>query len=189
MKRLITLVGFLSFFLIGTAAAEESELSYSNVDISYLNGDVLSLHGDGYGVSGSVGFADSWFASLSYNSIGYRGGSEFDEIEFDIGYHWGLNSSSDFVVSVGYFDIDDDDKILGQSEADGYDVTVGVRSKPLENFEYGAFIQYYDGSNVSSGYETSLEGRYHLSVPVSFGIKYRDSDLVQLWGVDVRYDF
>jgi len=49
-------VGFLSFFLIGTAAAEESKLSYSNVAVSYFDGDILDVGADGFGIRGEYWF-------------------------------------------------------------------------------------------------------------------------------------
>ena len=62
MKRVIFCVTFLCVAFNGGVAAEESELSYRNVTVSYIDGEA-----DGFGLRGSIGFADSWFASLEYN--------------------------------------------------------------------------------------------------------------------------
>jgi len=62
MKKLILLVSFLSVGFTGSLAAGESELSYRNVAVSYIAGEA-----DGFGLRGSIGFADSWFVSLEHN--------------------------------------------------------------------------------------------------------------------------
>ena len=62
-------------------------------------------------------------------------------------------------------------------------------------------INYVDGSEALRKYDDihpdivlmdvqlSGEARYHFSAPVSVGVKYRNNDDFDYWGVDVRYDF
>ena len=185
MKKLIALVGFLSFFLIGTAAAEESELSYSYVAVSYIDGDIVDLDADGFGIRGSIGFASSWFASAEYNATEIDDADvDLDELTFDVGYHWGVGSKTDLFATVGYtfFEVDDGNN---SENADGYDINFGVRGKPVDQFEYGVSVGYYDGGDA----QYAGEARYQFSEPVSVGIRYRSNDLFDLWGVDLRYDF
>jgi hypothetical protein len=194
MKKLIALVGFLSFSLIGTAAAEESKLSYSHVAVSYFDGDILDVGADGFGIRGSIGFASSWFASLEYN-VGELEGADLDldEIALDLGYHWGVGAKTDLVASIGYSKIDLDVNVNNlqflSDSANGYDLNFGVRGKPVDQFEYGVFVTYYNGGDFNSDVQLSGEARYHFSAPVSVGVKYRNSDDFDYWGVDLRYDF
>ena len=248
MKKLILLVSFLSVGFTGSLAAGESELSYRNVAVSYIAGDA-----DGFGLRGSIGFADSWFVSLEYNDrsqeaslpgttlaagipgippgiIGLPGATpgliaqpgvpmvlgavnietDSEEVALDIGYHWSLGDRTDLVTSIGYSRVEVEVTVINlggtpiqipgfnfnagnsgefSSSASGFDVNFGVRGKPVEQFEYGVFVTYYNGGDFNSDVQLSGEARYHFSAPVSVGVKYRNSDDFDYWGVDVRYDF
>jgi hypothetical protein len=194
MKKLSALVGFLSFFFVGTVAAEESELSYSNVAVSYYDGDILDVGADGFGIRGSIGFASSWFASLEYNAGELEGVDlDLDEIALDIGYHWGIGAKTDLVASIGYsrfeLDVDVNNLQFLSGSASGYDLNFGVRGKPVDQFEYGVFVTYYNGGDFNSDFQLLGEARYHFSAPISAGVRYRNNDDFDYWGVDVRYDF
>ena len=194
MKKLSALVGFLSFFFVGTVAAEESELSYSNVAVSYYDGDILDVGADGFGIRGSIGFASSWFASLEYNAGELEGVDlDLDEIALDIGYHWGIGAKTDLVASIGYsrieLDVDVNNLQFLSGSASGYDLNFGVRGKPVDHFEYGVFVTYYNGGDFNSDFQLLGEARYHFSAPISAGVRYRNNDDFDYWGVDVRYDF
>ena len=194
MKKLSALVGFLSFFFVGTVAAEESELSYSNVAVSYYDGDILDVGADGFGIRGSIGFASSWFASLEYNAGELEGVDlDLDEIALDIGYHWGIGAKTDLVASIGYsrieLDVDVNNLQFLSGSASGYDLNFGVRGKPVDQFEYGVFVTYYNGGDFNSDFQMLGEARYHFSAPISAGVRYRNNDDFDYWGVDVRYDF
>ena len=194
MKKLSALVGFLSFFFVGTVAAEESELSYSNVAVSYYDGDILDVGADGFGIRGSIGFASSWFASLEYNAGELEGVDlDLDEIALDIGYHWGIGAKTDLVASIGYsrieLDVDVNNLQFLSGSASGYDLNFGVRGKPVDQFEYGVFVTYYNGGDFNSDFRLLGEARYHFSAPISAGVRYRNNDDFDYWGVDVRYDF
>ncbi|MFQ3347530.1 MAG: hypothetical protein ACI8RT_001266, partial [Candidatus Azotimanducaceae bacterium] len=192
MKKLSALVGFLSFFFVGTVAAEESELSYSNVAVSYYDGDILDVGADGFGIRGSIGFASSWFASLEYNAGELEGVDlDLDEIALDIGYHWGIGAKTDLVASIGYsrieLDVDVNNLQFLSGSASGYDLNFGVRGKPVDQFEYGVFVTYYNGGDFNSDFQLLGEARYHFSAPISAGVRYRNNDDFDYWGVDVRY--
>jgi hypothetical protein len=194
MKKLSALVGFLSFFFVGTVAAEESELSYSNVAVSYYDGGILDVGADGFGIRGSIGFASSWFASLEYNAGELEGVDlDLDEIALDIGYHWGIGAKTDLVASIGYsrieLDVDVNNLQFLSGSASGYDLNFGVRGKPVDQFEYGVFVTYYNGGDFNSDFQLLGEARYHFSAPISAGVRYRNNDDFDYWGVDVRYDF
>jgi hypothetical protein len=194
MKKLSALVGFLSFFFVGTVAAEASELSYSNVAVSYYDGDILDVGADGFGIRGSIGFASSWFASLEYNAGELEGVDlDLDEIALDIGYHWGIGAKTDLVASIGYsrieLDVDVNNLQFLSGSASGYDLNFGVRGKPVDQFEYGVFVTYYNGGDFNSDFQLLGEARYHFSAPISAGVRYRNNDDFDYWGVDVRYDF
>ncbi|MFQ3363064.1 MAG: hypothetical protein ACI883_000030 [Candidatus Azotimanducaceae bacterium] len=187
-------MGFLSFFFVGTVAAEESELSYSNVAVSYYDGGILDVGADGFGIRGSIGFASSWFASLEYNAGELEGVDlDLDEIALDIGYHWGIGAKTDLVASIGYsrieLDVDVNNLQFLSGSASGYDLNFGVRGKPVDQFEYGVFVTYYNGGDFNSDFQLLGEARYHFSAPISAGVRYRNNDDFDYWGVDVRYDF
>ena len=248
MKKLIFCVSFLCVALTSGVAAEESELSYRNVAVSYIAGEA-----DGFGLHGSIGFADSWFVSLEYNDrsqevslpgitltpgisgiplsiIGLRGATsglivqpgvpmvlgavnietDSEEIALDIGYHWSLGDRTDLVTSIGYSRVEVDVTVINlgatpiqipgfnfnagnsggfSASASGFDVNFGVRGKPTEQFEYGAFVGYYGGGDFSSDLQLSGEARYRFSDPVSVGLKYRSRGSLDFWSLDLRYEF
>ena len=244
MKRVIFCVTFLCVAFNGGVAAEESELSYRNVTVSYIDGEA-----GGFVLRGSIGFADSWFASLGYNDrsqevslpgvpftpgtpniIGLPGGArgivaqpgvpmvlgainietDSEEIALDIGYHWSVGEQTDLDTSIGYSRVKLEVTVIypggtpiqipelnfsaGNSggfstSASGFDVNFGVRGKPVDQFEYGAFVGYYGGGDFGSDLQLTGEARYRFSDPVSVGLGYRSRDSADFWSLDLRYEF
>ena len=198
MKKLSALVGFLSFFFVGTVAAEESELSYSNLTISYLDGDVIDTDANGFGIRGSLGFAGAWFVSAEFNrasvdDVAVLGVGEIDldldEIAADIGYHWNVGRRTDLVASFGVSRIELDAAGVNSVGGHGYDVNIGVRGKPVDQFEYGFLVGYYNGGDYAGDVQFFGEARYHFLDAKSVGVRYRINDDIDYWGVDIRVDF
>jgi opacity protein-like surface antigen len=144
-------------------SAQAAERSYTYVEGTYnnLDGDI-----DGFGLRGSVEFADSGFYALGqYQNFSERG-FDADFFELGLGYALNLSDNVDLIAEAAHVDFD---------IADGYRVSAGVRGNFTENLE-GLFKANY--RNVDGFGDGDFTG--------TAGLQYKFSPT---WGVTGEVEF
>ena len=148
MKKLLLTVALMA--ITGTAVAGPewtyADIGWVIVDSGESN-PLMTGGGDeddvnGFSVGGSIAFGGNWHANLEYQDIDESGsgGIEFDGYRAAIGLHPALTADTDLVMEVGYFEVDLDGPAGLDNEADGFDVSFGVRSMITDKLELRAII-------------------------------------------------
>jgi hypothetical protein len=141
MKKLLLTVALMA--ITGTAVAGP-EWTYADIGWVIVDsgndGDEDDVNG--FSVGGSIAFGGNWHANLEYVDIeeSGSGGIEADGYRAAIGLHPALTADTDLVMELGYFDVDLDGPAGLDNEADGFDVSFGVRSMITDKLELRAII-------------------------------------------------
>jgi opacity protein-like surface antigen len=129
MKKTLIALALVAMLPLSANAAERS---YTYVEGTYNN---IDSDIDGFGVRGSVEFADTGFYALgNYQNFSERG-ADADFWELGLGYALNLSDNVDLVAEAAHTDLD---------IVDGYRVSAGVRGNFTENFEYLGKVNYRD---------------------------------------------
>ena len=195
MKRALLGLALLAILPLSAQAAEgNSGVSYSYIEASYQSSDWFSENFDGFGLAGSVGFAENWYVSGSYRDVDANDfDAGFDESKFNLGWHHALSDNADFIAEIGYvnFGADFDGDSLGNS--DGYSASVGFRGKLAPSFEAGIKASYIDVSNLDSDFAIGVNGIWHINETWGIVGSYDHMSIVDegmdTWGLGVRASF
>ena len=157
------------FALIAMAAlpmaANAGDISYDYIELGYsqIDLDGTSNDFDGAAFNGSVSIGKDFFLYGGYGQHeSDRGSIDLDTTRLGIGWHRGINDSTDLVLSANYlrFDVD----LAGLSgDADGYEAEVGVRSAFTPNFEAEFALGYADGGDFHGDVYGRIQGNYKFS--------------------------
>ena len=103
MKLVNVMLGGLMLAAAPLAALAE-DMSYSNVDLAYVETDIDGVGPslDGFGLRGSVGFAQNWFAFGEYSAQSVSG-VDLDTYTVGLGGHYGLADNLDLIAIHQYF--------------------------------------------------------------------------------------
>jgi hypothetical protein len=194
MKKVLLTAAALA---LSTSAIAGPSWTYG--DVSYIRGDSGDQDTEGYGVRGSFGFADKWHVRGEFKDGEVEGGSnptggaDDDAYNLVVGIHPAITDSTDFVFELSYFDgsVDSfqfDSNINSGREvgedADGYGLTIGLRSMIADNLEVNGFVTSISGDEkVWSGSEFGSSDFTEIEVTV--GGQYFFTDNIGL-GVDVN---
>ena len=164
-------------------SAQAAERSYSYVELDYVNVD---SDADGFGVRGSVDFAESNFYGFgSYTSVEVDNTNfDIDGFEVGVGYHHALNDSADLIGEVAYQNVE----VLG-FDADGYRVSGGFRGNLAENFEGLVKLNYLDGNNTDGDFTGTLGAQFKFSETWGVTGEVEFADGGQSYLVGVRASF
>jgi hypothetical protein len=177
-----------SFLLAATPLAAQAEgMSYSYVEADYVDVDVDNgPSGDGFGLRGSVGFANNWFAFADYVDASVDV-VDVENISVGVGGHYSLGSNLDAVGRVGYTETDLSAGPVSISD-DGYLLSLGLRGQ-MSQFEAEGNVIYTDLSD--GGDETAFEvaGRWNFTDMFSAGISYRIGDDANVLFAGVRLNW
>jgi len=183
MDRTATLIGGL-LLAAAPLAAMADDINYSYVEADYIDLDIDNApSGDGFGVRGSVGFADNWFAFADYVDASVDV-VDIENIAVGIGGHYPVGSNLDAVGRIGYTETDLSAGPISASD-DGYLLSIGLRSQ-LSQFEMEGHLVYTDLSD--GGDETAFEfaGRWNFTEMFSAGVAYRIGDDANVLFAGVR---
>ena len=183
MNRTATLIGGL-LLAVAPLAAMADGMNYSYVEADYVDLDVDNgPSGDGFGVRGSVGFANNWFAFADYVDASVDV-IDIENIAVGLGGHFPINDTLDVVGRVGYTETDLSSGPFSASD-DGYLLTAGVRGQ-MSQFEMEGHVVYTDLSD--GGDETAFEfaGRWNFTDMFSAGVAYRIGDDANVLFAGVR---
>jgi hypothetical protein len=175
MKSVKVMFGSLLLAVAPLAALAE-DMSYSFVDLAYVDTEVDGVGPslDGFGLRGSVGFAENWFAFGEFAAQSVSG-VDLDTYAVGIGGHYRLAESLDLVgrlgwtkveVSSGPFDVDDD----------GYLVDLGLRGRVGDAVELEGGARYTDFSDGGDATSLFFGGRFHFNETWALGAEYQDGD-------------
>ena len=183
MKLARAVIGSLLLAAAPLAAMAEG-MSYSYVEADYVDVDVDNgPSGDGFGVRGSVGFAQNWLVFADYVDASVDT-IDIENIAVGIGGHYPVASNLDAVGRIGYTEIDLSSGPFSACN-DGYLLSLGLRGQ-MSQFEAEGHIVYTDLSD--GGDETAFEvaRRWNFTEMFSAGIAYRMSDDANVLFAGVR---
>lgn len=172
-----TKVMFGSLMLaLAPLAALAEDMSYSFVDPVYVETDIDGVGPslDGFGLRGSVGFAQNWFAFGEYSAQSVSG-VDLDTYTVGLGGHYGLADNLDLVGGIGWtkaelsagpIDVDDD----------GYLIDAGLRGRVGQAVELEGGARYTDFSDGGDATGLFVRGRFHFNRTWALGAEYQDGD-------------
>ncbi|MGB5133343.1 MAG: hypothetical protein WBO00_12035 [Steroidobacteraceae bacterium] len=171
-------------------ASHAEDMSYSNIDLAYVSTDVdgFGPSFDGFGVRGSIGFAENYFAFAEYSSVS-ASGFDVDQTAVGLGGHYGLTDNLDLVGRAGWYKAE-----VGSGGAslddDGYLVSAGLRGRAGDKVELEGSVIYTDVGG-SGGDQTTIAvgGRYYFTPTFALGAEYQDNDDWSSYLVGVRFSF
>jgi hypothetical protein len=184
MKPGKTMLGSLLLAALPLAAQAEG-MSYSYVEADYVDVDIDNApSGDGFGLRGSVGFANNWFAFADYVDASVDV-VDIETISVGVGGHYPVASNLDAVGRIGYTEVDLSAAGFGGASDDGYLLSLGLRGQ-MSQFEAEGNVIYTDLSD--GGDETAFEvaGRWNFTDMFSAGVAYRVGDDVNYLYAGVR---
>lgn len=175
MKKTLIALALVALLPLSANAAERS---YTYVEGTYNNADSDI---DGFGVRGSVEFADSGFYALgNYQNFSERG-ADADFWELGLGYALNLSDNVDLVAEAAHTDLD---------IVDGYRVSAGVRGNFTENFEYLGKVNYRDvdvfGDDFT--YTAGLQYKFSPTWGVTGEVEFDNED-GEIYTVGLRASF
>lgn len=170
-------------------AAQADDMSYSYIDLGYVETDIDGAPtADGFGVRGSVGFADSLFVFGEYSNQDLAG-IDIDQFVVGLGGHYGLTDAMDLVGRVGYVDAEASAGGFSVS-VDGFLVSAGLRGQVSDAFELEGRVDYVDlGDDGGDDTALAIAGRYFFTDQFALGAEFSTSDDANAYFVGVRWSF
>jgi hypothetical protein len=175
MKFAKVMLGSLMLAAAPLAAMAE-DMSYNYVDLAYVDQDIdgVGPSADGFGLRGSIGFAENWLAFAEYTSTSVQG-VDIEQIAVGFGGHYGLTDQLDLVGRVGYFEINLDAGPLNADD-DGYLLDLGLRGQVTEGVEVEGGVRYTDLSEGGDDTALFVGGRFHFNKTWAVGAEYQSGD-------------
>jgi len=189
MNRTKVMLGSLMLALAPLAASAE-DMSYSFIDPVYVETDIdgVGPSADGFGVRGSAGFAQHYFAFGEYASQSVAD-IDLDTIAVGIGGHYGLTESLDLVGRLGWTQVDVSAPGGLEADDDGYLVDMGLRGRIADSVELEGGLRYTDMSDGGDDTSYFVGGRYHFNAMWAIGAEYRSGDGSSSMLAGVRISF
>lgn len=176
--------------LAGPAAAEG--LSYDYIEGWYqdveLDASGTDIDGDGFGIGGSVEFADSWRLFASYGTNDFDFGVDQDAYSVGVGFFTPVGNNVDFVADVAYVSVEFD-SILGSGDDDGFGLSAGFRGMVSDAVELAGGVNYVDLDDSGDDTSFEIEGWYYFSPQFAVGLGAEFGDDVTSYGINGRVYF
>lgn len=171
-------------------AAQAEDMSYSYVDLAYVETDFdgIGPSADGFGLRGSVGFAENWLAFAEYSATSVSG-VDIDQLAVGLGGHWGIAENVDLVGRLGYFQVELDAGGFGTADDDGFLVDVGLRGRLGDAVELEGGARYTDLSDGGDDTALVLGGRFHFNQTWALGAEFQSGDEIETILAYVRASF
>jgi len=177
MKKTLIALALVAALPLSANAAERS---YTYVEGTYNN---IDSDVDGFGVRGSVEFADSGFYALGdYRNYSERG-ADIDTWELGLGYALNLSDNLDLVAEAAHTDYE---------VVDGYRLSTGLRGNFTENFEYLGKVNYRNldvaGDSDDFTYTAGLQYKFSPTWGLTGEVEF-DGDSAEIYTVGLRASF
>ncbi len=172
MKCMKVVLGSLMLALAPLAALAD-DMSYSSLDLAYVDTDIdgVNQSADGFGLRGSIGFAENWFAFAEYATQSVQD-VDIDNIAVGFGGHYGLTDTLDLVGRLGYIQIDLSAP-GGGADDDGYLADLGLRGRIGDSVELEGGLRYTDFSDGGDDTAVVVGGRFHFNKTWAVGAEYQ----------------
>lgn len=174
MKKTLLATALVALLPLSANAAERS---YTYAEGFYTDaGNSI----DGFGVRGSVEFADTGFYALGdYRNFSSRGG-DADLWELGLGYALNLSDNLDLIAEGAYVDLE---------SLDGYRVSTGLRGNFTENFEGLAKVNYRNIEGGDGDFTGTIGAQYAFSPTwgVTGEVEFDDGDEIFLVGLRASF--
>lgn len=177
MKKTLIALALVAILPLSANAAERS---YTFVEGTYnsVDGDA-----DGFGVRGSVEFADTGFYALgdfrNYSDSAF----DLDTWELGLGYALEFSDNVDLIAELAHTDFD---------VVDGYRLSAGARGNFTESFEYLAKVNYRNldtrGDSDDFTYTAGLQYKFSPTWGVTGEVEF-DGDDGEIYTVGLRASF
>lgn len=171
-------------------AAMADDMSYSYVDAGYSEMDISGVgpSADGFGLRGSIGFAENWLAFAEYSAVSVQG-VDIDTISVGFGGHYSLAPNFDLVGRLGYFEINLDAGGGLNADDNGYLADVGLRGRVGDAVELEGGVRYTDLSDGGDDTALVIGGRFHFNKTWAVGAEYASGDDLSTLLAYVRASF
>lgn len=157
-------------------AAMADDMSYSYVDAAYISTDIDNAPtADGFGLRGSVGFAENWFVFADYATQSVQG-IDLDSYDVGFGGHYAVNDMLDVVGRLGYLEVKVDAGGGIDASDDGYLLDLGLRGRVTDGVELEGGIHYTDFSDGGDNTGLYVGGRFHFNKTWALGAEYQSGD-------------
>jgi hypothetical protein len=174
MKKTLIALALVAMLPLSANAAERS---YTYVEGTYNN---IDSDIDGFGVRGSVEFADTGFYALGdYRNYSERG-ADVDTWELGLGYALGLSDNLDLIAEAAHADYE---------VVDGYRVSTGLRGNFSENFEGLAKVNYRNIEGGDGDFTGTLGMQYKFSPTWGVTGEVEFDDSAEIYTVGLRASF
>ena len=173
MKCMKVVLGSAMLALAPLAALAD-DMSYSNVDLAYVDTDIdgVNQSADGFGLRGSIGFAQNWFAFAEYATQSVQE-VDIDNIAVGVGGHYGLTDTLDLVGRLGYVQVDLSAPGGLNADDDGYLADLGLRGRVGDSVELAGGLRYTDFSDGGDDTAFVVGGRFHFNKTWAVGAEYQ----------------
>jgi hypothetical protein len=170
-------------------AAMADDMSYSYVDLAYVETDIDNAPtADGFGLRGSVGFAENWLAFAEYSDQSVQG-IDITQYAVGLGGHYGVADNLDLVGRLGYFKVELDAGGGLNADDDGYLIDFGLRGRVGDAVELEGGARYTDLTDGGDDTSLFVGGRFHFNQTWALGAEYQSGDDVSAILAYVRASF
>jgi len=157
-------------------AALAEGMSYSYVDAAYVDTDIDGApSADGFGLRGSVGFAENYFVFGEYTDQS-AGGADLTTYGVGLGGHYRIAENLDLVGRLGWIKAEIDAGFFGEADDDGYLLDFGLRGRVGAAVELEGGVRYTDFSDGGDSTGLFVGGRFHFNDTWALGAEYQDGD-------------
>lgn len=191
MKCMKVMLGGLMLAATSFAAqAADDDMSYSNLDLGYVETDIdgIGPSADGFGLRGSVGFAEHYLVFAEYSSQSIAN-IDIEDMSVGFGGHHEIADNVDLVGKLGWTQVDLSAPGGLEADDDGYLLEVGLRGRLAESVELEGGARYVDLSDSGDDTGFYVGGRYHFNQMWAVGAEYRSGDGASSWLAGMRISF
>lgn len=176
-------------WIVAPIGARADGISYSYLEAGWIQVDLdgADVKADGLEVGGSVAVTDRFFVAGSYAKVS-KYDVDVENYSIGVGGSYPLSDRLHLVGAVHWVEAR-----LSSSEANGeddaYGVSAGLRGKLAERFELEAGLSYVDYGDGADDTLVGLRARYSVTDRFAIGARFQNSDIGNLYGVNVRLSF
>jgi hypothetical protein len=186
------LIAVFLLALSGIAAAQDSDFSYSYLQLSYTKADFdnVASDGDGLGLTGSLELSPNFHVFGAYTGLDVGSSADASGWKLGMGLNTPLSRLMDIVVRLSWqsTEVPAPGPLPGTVDNDGLGFGAGLRVGANEWIEVYGGLTYLD---LDSGNETVFDAGFLLNLNDAFAVGVSGSwdEDVSAWSIDGRLYF